>query len=133
MNAAIKLGIIVRLIILGVAERGETSTESSEADLTYTLKLPGKRLKLTALLYAKKFRNFGNKQGALRAFKKLESLELGKLETVSTKTGLVSHKTGHIDQYYYYLVILLICVGKGETSLKIPEVLEACKVYIVTL
>lgn len=42
--------------------------------------LPGKVLDLSQLLTAKKFRNRGNKQGALTAFKTLETDELGNLE-----------------------------------------------------
>ena len=46
----------------------------------YCLKLPGKRLNLSALLYAKKFRSHGYKSGAITAFKELEKAGLGSLE-----------------------------------------------------
>ena len=47
------------------------------------------KLNLTALLYAKTFRNHGYKTGALAAFNELEEAGLGTLETNSTKTGKV--------------------------------------------
>jgi len=53
------------------------------------LKLPGKQLNLSALLYAKKFRAYGYKSGALNAFKELESEGLGALEEVKTKAKIV--------------------------------------------
>ena len=37
----------------------------------HCLKLPGRKLNLTALLYAKKFRAYGYKTGAQAAFEKL--------------------------------------------------------------
>lgn len=46
----------------------------------FCLMLPGKVLDLSQLLTAKKFHNRGNKQGALTAFKTLETDELGNLE-----------------------------------------------------
>lgn len=43
----------------------------------HCLKLPGRKLNLTALLYAKKFRAYGYKTGAQAAFEKLEQDGLG--------------------------------------------------------
>lgn len=57
----------------------------------YCLTLPGMKLDLTALNYAKKFRNHGYKNGALAAFTKLEEAGLGTLETDKTKPGKVYH------------------------------------------
>ena len=58
----------------------------------YCLLLPGRKLNLTALLYAKKFRNHGYKTGALAAFGDLEAAGLGTLEISRTKTGKVKIK-----------------------------------------
>jgi hypothetical protein len=64
---------------------------SDDTSLTaaHCLRLPGKQLNLTALLYAKKFRQFGYKKGALAAFKKQEESGLGVLNTSSGKSGTV--------------------------------------------
>lgn len=48
-----------------------------DATTGYCLTLPGKILYLTPLLTAKKFRSRGNKEGALRAFYKIEEEGLG--------------------------------------------------------
>jgi hypothetical protein len=45
----------------------------------YCLLLPGKILHLSALLNAKRFRDKGNKEGAVRAFKLLQEAGLGKV------------------------------------------------------
>ena len=52
----------------------------SEVDqaAAHCLKLPGKQLNLTALLYAKKFWAHGYKSGAQAAFERLERDGLGK-------------------------------------------------------
>ena len=50
----------------------EPKTEQQCSTPGYCLKLPGKKLNLTALLYAKKFRNHNYKSGALAAFRELE-------------------------------------------------------------
>lgn len=46
----------------------------------FCLTLPGKELHLPSLLVAKKFRNRGNKDGALAAFRQLASDGLGTLK-----------------------------------------------------
>jgi hypothetical protein len=46
---------------------------------TFCLTLPGQELHLPSLLHAKKFRNRGNKDGALTAFRKLAEEKLGNL------------------------------------------------------
>ncbi len=64
------------------------------------------KLDLTALNYAKKFRNHGYKNGALTAFTELEEAGLGTLETDATKPGKVhdhciqSHCIFHYFNYY---------------------------------
>ena len=52
----------------------------SEVDqiAAHCLKLHGRQLNLTALLYAKKFRAHGYKSGAQAAFEQLQSDSLGK-------------------------------------------------------
>jgi len=46
---------------------------------TYCLLLPGKVLHLSALLAAKRFRDKGNKEGAVRAMKVLQEAGLGEV------------------------------------------------------
>lgn len=57
----------------------------------HCLKLPGKRLHLTPLNNAKRFRNFGYKKGALKAFEELQMSELGKVETSTHSNGSVGN------------------------------------------
>lgn len=52
---------------------------ADDATAAFCLTLPGKKLHLTPLLAAKKFRARGNKEGALRAFYQLEEEGLGKV------------------------------------------------------
>lgn len=52
--------------------------------------MPGKRLNLTALLYAKKFRTYGYKSGAINVFKVLAVDGLGVIEEFKGKSGVVS-------------------------------------------
>ena len=53
----------------------------------FCLSLPGKTLYLSHLLALKKFRKRGNKDGALRAFYKLEEEGLGKVLEVAGVKG----------------------------------------------
>ena len=62
-----------------------TSDETSTA--AYCLLLPGKKLYLKALLDMKKFRKWGNKDGAVAAFYQLEEEGLGKVYEVSNSKG----------------------------------------------
>ena len=76
--------------MLGVSQQPQpTTSQSSITTAGYCLKLPGKQLNLTALLYAKKFRNHGYKSGALAAFAELEAAGLGTMITNTTKSGSV--------------------------------------------
>ena len=58
----------------------EPSVKAPVSIEAFCLTLPGCELRLPSLLLAKKFRNRGNKEGALTAFWKLQSDGLGKLE-----------------------------------------------------
>lgn len=58
----------------------EPSAKAPVSIEAFCLTLPGRELHLPSLLLAKKFRNRGNKDGALTAFRKLQSDGLGKLE-----------------------------------------------------
>ena len=73
----------------------------------YCLKLPGKNLNLTALLYAKKFRYHGYKTGALTAFGELELAGLGTLNTKKTKSGKVSIVTDILPLLFIMDVLVL--------------------------
>ena len=53
----------------------------------HCLRLPGKSLYLTPLLKAKRFRNFGYKTGALKAFQELQLAQLGSLEEIGAGKG----------------------------------------------
>ena len=58
-----------------------------DAIAAYCLTLPGETLYLTPLLAAKKFRNRGNKDGAVRAFLQLEEEGMGKTWVVGGSKG----------------------------------------------
>lgn len=90
----------------GVTEVSSDVNPNSTA--THCLRLPGKYLNLTALLYAKKFRFHGYKQGALSAFKELEEAQLGILETTRANgyvliIGTYISKIGCTHGVYLYL------------------------------
>ena len=53
--------------------------QQDQSVAAYCLLLPGKTLHLSALLAAKRFRDKGNKEGAVRALKLLEEAGLGTL------------------------------------------------------
>ena len=76
------------LCCTGITDEADKPPELSSTP-GYCLKLPGRNLNLTALLYAKKFRNHGYKSGALAAFDELEAEGLGKLELKQTKSAKV--------------------------------------------
>ena len=54
---------------------------------TFALLLPGKTLHLSALIVARKFRDRGNKQGALEAMKLLADSGLGELNFLNSARG----------------------------------------------
>ena len=64
-------------------------SNASEDDTTaaFCLTLPGETLYLTPLLNGKKFRNRGNKDGAVRAFLQLEEEGLGKTLIIGGSKG----------------------------------------------
>ena len=70
-------------------EELDAPKEGGEGGAAHALKLLGKRLDLTALTYAKKFRHFGWKSGALKAFQELEKAGNGDLQVLTTKTSKV--------------------------------------------
>ena len=59
---------------------GSSNSDSqAQANATYSLLLPGKVLYLNALLAMKKFRDRGNKEGAVRGFMLLQKAGLGRV------------------------------------------------------
>lgn len=85
-------------------EADEDKTEGSTA--AFCLSLPGKTLYLSHLLTQKKFRKRGNKDGALRAFYKLEDEGLGKVMEVAGVKGTQGVSINiwyECDSYYLYL------------------------------
>ena len=101
----------------GITE-GATSDVNTCSTPAHCLRLPGKRLNLTALLYAKKFRFHGYKQGALSAFKELEEAELGILETTKAKGFvLITQAHIHIIHTYMYINTLQVSFHKSRHSI----------------
>ena len=63
------------------------SANEAERNAAFSLLLPGKVLYLNALSHLRKFRDRGNKAGAMRGFKVLQENELGKLESIKPQRG----------------------------------------------
>ena len=63
------------------------STPTTKED---SLTIPGKTVYLTTLLVMKKFRNEGNKDGAVLAFEQLEQEGWGKMVAVEGSKGVTS-------------------------------------------
>ena len=66
---------------------GITTPSSAPSLVPYCLLLPGRKLHLSALLTAKKFRGKGNKDGAVSAFREIASMKLGSLSTEDSRRG----------------------------------------------
>ena len=60
-----------------MASSGSDGLSEVDEAAAHCLRLPGKKLNLTALLYAKKFRAYGYKAGAQAAFERLVRDGLG--------------------------------------------------------
>ena len=67
----------------------------------HCLRLPGRCLHLTPLLKAKRFRNFGYKTGALKAFQELQHAQLGSLEEIGAGKGT---QTVSLCMLYCYII-----------------------------
>ena len=91
-------------VFIGLTEPAPSTSsqlgiKKSDDTPRFCLKLPGKQLNLTALLYAKKFRDHGYKNGAIEAFKELALADLGVVEEQRGKTGVVSKYMYKFDCY----------------------------------
>jgi hypothetical protein len=78
---------------------------------------------ITALLYAKKFRDHGYKTGALDAFWQLEEAELGKAEQERSGTG-ASVRLDWVQYYKALVTYLLCCQNTIFTKTPIPDSAE---------
>ena len=88
-----KLNLLNFTFQVDVAEE-DNSKDSDGSTAGFCLLLPGKTLHLSHLLSLKKFRKRGNKDGALRAFFKLEEEGLGKVLEVAASKGSQSVSSG---------------------------------------
>ena len=70
-------------------ENLDNKVTEDDATAGFTLLLPGKILYLSKLLALKKFHKKGNKDGAVRAFCKLEEDGLGKVLEVGKGKGVI--------------------------------------------
>ena len=77
------------MTILSLAIEEKEQPTEVKGSISHTLKLSGKRLYLTPLLKAKKFRNHGYKAGALAIFDELQQAGLVVVETITKKSGVV--------------------------------------------
>ena len=62
-------------------------TNEAERNAAFSLLLPGKVLHLNALSHLRKFRDRGNKPGAVRGFELLQQIGLGKLVSIKPPRG----------------------------------------------
>ena len=74
-------------------------TDCTKSTALFCLMLPGKRLHLKPLLAMKKFRNKGNKHGAVKAFYYLENEGLGKVIELSGSKGSATVRRIHVHVY----------------------------------
>ena len=73
--------------ILAFIAGSMVTTPNASSLVSYCLLLPGKKLHLSALLTAKKFRGKGNKDGAVAAFREIADAGLGMLSTEESRRG----------------------------------------------
>jgi hypothetical protein len=73
------------------------SANEAERNAAFSLLLPGKVLHLNALSQLRKFRDRGNKPGAVRGFEVLQKNELGKLVSIKPQRGATM-----VRLYYNY-------------------------------
>ena len=101
----------VMFITTGEAEK-TLDNECHDKTTGYCLTLPGKTLYLTPLLSQKKFRSYGHKDGAVKAFYKLQQEGLGKTHLVGSSRAnpvsisiapqLYSHSVISVMQQYEF-------------------------------
>ena len=63
------------------------SANEAERNAAFSLLLPGKVLHLNALSHLRKFRDRGNKPGAVKGFEVLQENGLGELESIKPQRG----------------------------------------------
>ena len=72
---------VTQYVQLCFTDGSAVDPEVIKSTAQYMILLPGKALHLTALNNARKFRNKGNREGGLQAFRMLEKEGLGKIES----------------------------------------------------
>ena len=80
----------VHILLMCTAPTPSTSTGHTSKDhavAAYCLLLPGKVLHISALLAAKRFRDRGNKDGAVKAIRVLQSAGLGEVCEAKPQRG----------------------------------------------
>lgn len=74
-------------------------TSEAERNAAFSLLLPGKVLHLNALSHLRKFRDRGNKPGAVKGFEVLQKNDLGKLISIKPQRGATTVRTTTIHVY----------------------------------
>ena len=82
----------------------EDEVTDDDATAAFCLLLPGITLYLSPLLYLKKFRNKGNKDGAVRAFYQLEADGLGTVLEVGGSKGTNTVRLCTFMQYVRFCI-----------------------------
>ena len=75
------------MFTLYLAPTSCTPTAHDDTVAAYCLLIPGRMLHISVLLTATKFRDKGNKDGAVRAIRLLESAGLGEVEEIKPQRG----------------------------------------------
>lgn len=78
---------ILHLISTAPSQVGNDSAQQDQTVAQYCLLLPGKTLHIGALLAAKRFRDRGNKEGAVKAIKLLQEAGLGTVIEIKPTRG----------------------------------------------
>ena len=78
------------------------SASEAEKNAAFSLLLPGKVLHLNALSHLRKFRDRGNKPGAVRGFEVLQEKGLGKIVSIKPQRGttMVRYMYTYCESYH---------------------------------
>lgn len=77
----------MHLIYTAPSQVGSASAQQDQSVAQYCLLLPGKTLHISALLAAKRFRDRGNKEGAVKAIRLLQEAGLGTVLEIKPTRG----------------------------------------------
>lgn len=108
--------IVLTHFVVDLTEEIVDVGEDDACTAGYCLSLPGRTLYLTPLLAMKKFRRRGNKDGAIRAFYRLEEDGLGKVLEISGSKGILTVRYLKCESHF----IAYTCIIMQMEGFNIP-------------